>query len=111
VRAALQPRLHLLVCTNAREGSPLGPGCGARGDAVYDALKQAVAAAGATGSAWVTRTHCLGICPKRGATVARYPAPAEGPIVTEVEPRDAAALLSAPAPVTLEDVARELDTL
>jgi (2Fe-2S) ferredoxin len=41
---------------------------------------------------WVTKTHCLGICPKRGATVARYPSAA--PIVADVELGDVDALLS-----------------
>ena len=74
MRAAPSPRLHLFVCANRREGSPLGPGCGERGDALYDALKAEVARAPAwSREIWVTKTHCLGICPKRGATVARYP--------------------------------------
>lgn len=87
--------MHLLVCTNRREASPLGPGCGARGDAVYDAMKREVAARGCVADVWVTRTHCLGVCPASGATVARYPGP--NPIRAEVEPSDAAALIDEPA--------------
>ncbi len=69
------PKVHLFVCGNRREdGSPLGPGCGDAGDAVYAALKEEVARHGAVVSVWVTKTHCLGVCPKHGATVARYPA-------------------------------------
>lgn len=101
---ARAPRLHLFVCTNVREGSPLGPGCGAHGDAVYAALKDQVAARRLTQDVWVTRTHCLGICPTRGATVATYSAAGApsaelfgarpgSPILTEVEPSDAAALM------------------
>jgi hypothetical protein len=83
--------LHLFVCANRRDaGTPLGPGCGERGEAVYDALKREVAARGAHTTTWVTKTHCLGICPKSGATVAVYP---EGRIVSEVEPTDARSLL------------------
>ena len=85
------PRLHLFVCANRREGSPLGPGCGERGDALYDALKAEVAARGVHVTTWVTKTHCLGICPKRGATVARYPG--SEPIIADVEVGDVEALL------------------
>jgi hypothetical protein len=83
--------LHLFVCANRRDAdAPLGPGCGERGEAVYDALKRLVAARGTHATTWVTKTHCLGICPKSGATVAVYP---EGRIVSEVEPTDAGSLL------------------
>ncbi len=91
MRAAQAPRLHLFVCANRREDSPLGPGCAERGDAVYDALKGEVAARRCFAEIWVTKTHCLGICPKRGATVARYPG--RNPIVSDVEVSDVAALL------------------
>ena len=68
------PRVHLFVCANRREAdAPLGPGCAERGDAVYDVMKEAVAVRGLVRAVWVTKTHCLGICPKRGATVAVYP--------------------------------------
>jgi hypothetical protein len=103
------PRLHLFVCANRREGSPLGPGCGAYGDAVYDVLKQAVAEQSRIQDVWVTKTHCLGICPKRGATVARYPG--DRPIVTEVEAAEAASLLAERGEDTLRAFARELDAL
>ena len=92
MRVAPSPRLHLFVCANRREGSPLGPGCGERGDALYDALKAGVAARRGFAEIWVTKTHCLGICPKRGATVARYPA-AE-PILSDVELADVDTLLA-----------------
>lgn len=117
MRDAPPPRLHLFVCANHREGSPLGPGCGERGEAVYAALKEAVVTRGAAATTWITKTHCLGICPQRGATVARYTASAtsKSPIVTEVEPQDAGALLDEPpaaAPSsTLADLTRELDAL
>ena len=91
MHVAPSPRLHLFVCANRREGSPLGPGCGERGDALYDALKAGVASRRRFAEIWVTRTHCLGICPKRGATVARYPS-AE-PILADVELGDVDALL------------------
>jgi (2Fe-2S) ferredoxin len=44
---------------------------------------------------WITRTQCLGVCPKEGATVAVYPAPSSGrPLIRDVLPTDAAAILS-----------------
>lgn len=91
MRAAPSPRLHLFVCANRREGSTLGPGCGERGDALYDALKAEVATRRQVVETWVTKTHCLGICPKRGATVARYPHAT--PICSDVEVGDVNALL------------------
>jgi (2Fe-2S) ferredoxin len=81
----------VFVCANRREGSPLGPGCGERGDALYDALKAEVATRRQHTEIWVTKTHCLGICPKRGATVARYPSGT--PIRSDVEVSDASSLL------------------
>jgi (2Fe-2S) ferredoxin len=105
VRDALRPRLHFFVCANRREGSPLGPGCGAHGDAVYDALKQAVA--GDVRGTWVTKTHCLGICPKHGATIARYGDEIAPAIKTEVTPADVPALFRGHGrslAATLEDI-------
>jgi hypothetical protein len=70
----LLPSIHLFVCANRREaGSPLGPGCAEDGDAVYDGLKREVTRRGLVRSVWVTKTQCLGICPKAGATAAAYP--------------------------------------
>jgi hypothetical protein len=93
VRDALPaPRLHLFVCANRREaGSPLGPGCGERGEALYDELKRGVATRAAFGSIWVTKTHCLGVCPKSGATVAAYPS---GRVLADVDVADADTLLA-----------------
>jgi predicted metal-binding protein len=93
MRAVAAPRHHLFVCANRREGSPLGSGCGDRGEALYDALKREVNGRGHVASIWVTKTHCLGICPKDGATCARYPTPPGGPVVTDVVPTDAKALV------------------
>jgi len=82
----LAPQRHVFVCVNARPpGDPLGPGCSARGEAVYTALKSRVAQSGLTARVWITRTHCLGLCPPKGATVALHPA---GGLFTEVEPED-----------------------
>lgn len=93
MRAAPRPRLHLFVCANRREeGSPLGPGCADRGDALYEALKSEVATRRQVVEIWVTKTQCLGICPKRGATLARYPS--DDPIIADVEVTDVAALLA-----------------
>ncbi len=114
--APQSPRLHLFVCTNRRQGSPLGPGCADRGDVVYDALKREVARSGATNHTWITKTHCLGICPKSGATVARYPARAgRRSIETEVAADDAMSLLEATPPVDSmagnPDLAHAIDAL
>jgi (2Fe-2S) ferredoxin len=108
MRAVAPPRVHLFVCTNRREDSPLGPGCGANGDALYGALKREVDRRGLVAEVWVTRTHCLGVCPKEGATVARYPASA---IIADATERDASTLvddaLAAPDPLERELVALE----
>ena len=71
-RSRYQPEQHVLVCVNRRDGSDLGPGCGPRGEAVYAALRPH-----ASYARWVTRTQCLGICPRDGAAVALYPGSGE----------------------------------
>jgi len=84
--APIVPAVHLFVCVNRRDASsPLGTGCGAAGDAVYEAMKREVAARGAFRAVWVTRAQCLGVCPKRGCTVAVYP---RQRIVADVEEAD-----------------------
>jgi hypothetical protein len=114
------PSLHIFVCANRREGSPLGPGCSDRGDALYEVLKREVATRGLVQSVWITKTHCLGICPRHGATVARYgpqAGAARAAILTEVEPEDGARLLDDAAPLEargtpdLSELNRELDAL
>ena len=96
MRSFPAPRLHLFICANRREaGSPLGTGCAARGDEVYDALKSAVSRAGLVKEVWVTKTQCLGICPQQGCTVARWPS--SEPIVTDVLLADAESMLGAPS--------------
>jgi hypothetical protein len=109
----IRPRIHLFVCTNRREGSPLGPGCGDHGEAVYEALKREVTARGLVRDAWVTRTHCLGICPRHGATVARYGDGVRAPLLAEeATPEDATRLLEASVAVPLAtELAAELDAL
>ena len=88
--SGLRPKLHLFVCGNRRDdASPLGTGCAERGDALYEELKREVAARGAYTRVWVTKTHCLGVCPKTGATVAIYPS---GRIVADVLLGDAPGL-------------------
>src|SRR5262245_46835696 len=113
MRDAPRPRLHLFVCANRREGSPLGPGCAGHGDSLYDALKRDVARRGCVATTWITKTHCLGICPKHGATVARYPS---GEILTEAVPADLDVLLAEPqvglpALDLTGTLAREVDAL
>jgi predicted metal-binding protein len=91
--APLAPSLHLFVCSNRRPAdSALGAGCGEAGEAVFRTLKGEVAKRGAYRAIWVTQTHCLGICPKRGCTVAVYARQHSQRIVSEVEPADAAVL-------------------
>ena len=85
--ATQSPRVHFLVCGNTRpEESPLGRGCGLVGEHVYVTLKQEVTRAQAHVDVWITKTACLGLCPKRGATVAVYPL---RKFFTEVEVADA----------------------
>lgn len=111
MRPVPSPRVHLFVCANRREGSPLGPGCAERGDAVYAAMKEEVARRGGVVDVWVTKTHCLGICPKSGCTVARYPAAAPSAIITDVEPSDAAALMEGAEPNEVERAIDDLEEL
>jgi hypothetical protein len=83
--------LHLLVCANRRAADdPLGPGCGDAGEATYAVLKAEVARRGAYRAVWVTKTYCLGVCPKRGCTVASYPS---GDLFAEVDAEDAVMLM------------------
>jgi len=118
MRPAPSPRVHLFVCANRREGSPLGPGCGDRGEAVYAALKEEVARRGRIADVWVTKTHCLGICPKDGCTVARWPAARPSAIVTEVAAKHedglrllAGALLDGAEPTAIEAELEALEEL
>ncbi len=83
--------MHYFVCVNRREaGDPLGPGCGTSGQALWQALRAAVAGRGWLAQVWVTRTQCLGLCPKRGAALACYP---RGDLWAEVEVGDVERLL------------------
>lgn len=84
--APLVPARHLFVCVNARPaGDPLGTGCSGRGESVYATLKAKVAASGLTTRVWISRTHCLGLCPAAGTTVAVHPGVG---LYTEVEATD-----------------------
>ena len=68
----LRPRVHVLVCTNARRpDDPLRSGCGASGPEVFATLKRATA--GVAARVWVTATGCLGHCPRSGCAVAIHP--------------------------------------
>ena len=92
MREVRAPRMHLFVCVNERPADdPLGPGCGARGSAVYARLKEEVAARREVDSVWVTRTHCLGVCPSTGCTVAISPGER---VLRDVLPDEAPALLA-----------------
>lgn len=95
----LLPESHIFVCANRRpETDPLGPGCGAHGDNVYTALKSAVLANRRTTSTWITKTACLGLCPKAGATVAVYaPGKTGAQIYIDVTTADVDSLLAQPS--------------
>ncbi len=88
----LRPRVHLLVCTNARRADdPLRSGCGATGPAVFDALKRATVGGGVSARVWVTATGCLGHCPRSGCAVAIHP---HNEHLIEVTADDVAAVLT-----------------
>lgn len=97
MKDALAPlRLHVFVCANRREPeNALGSGCGDRGEALYQALKVEVLKRGLIRETWIAKTHCLGICPKEGATITRYP-PRGGhpPVETGATLDDVDAILS-----------------
>jgi (2Fe-2S) ferredoxin len=85
-------RAQLFVCVNRRApDDPLGGGCSVRGEAVYDALRTAIEAAGQRSAVWLAKTYCLGICPKVGCCVAISPGKT---ILTEVTPDDVPAVLA-----------------
>lgn len=87
------PQVHFFVCANRRDASsPLGAGCGDEGDALYDALKKEVARHQEHARVWITKTSCMGVCPKQGATCARYP---RARIFTDVKAADAHVLYAA----------------
>lgn len=70
----LRPKVHVLVCTNARRvDDPLRSGCGEAGPGVFEALKRATVGGGVAARVWVTATGCLGHCPRRGCAVAIHP--------------------------------------
>jgi predicted metal-binding protein len=65
---------HLLVCTHQRDANGPKPSCGAHGgQALRDALKLRVKAAGLKGQVKVTATGCLDYCPAEGIAVGFYP--------------------------------------
>jgi (2Fe-2S) ferredoxin len=72
-------------------------------------MKRAVEEAGLVRDVWVTKTHCLGICPKVGATVAQYPS--ETPILTEVEPEHAPSLVAEPRADEVIEILESLEAL
>jgi len=91
-RAPLQPRVQVFVCTHARAADdPLRSGCGDAGPAVFAALKSATLTAGVSGTVWITRTGCMGLCPPTGCSVAVEPAHSH---YVEVEAADVPALLT-----------------
>jgi predicted metal-binding protein len=72
--AKFVPVAQVFVCANVRgEGDPLQSACGAHGPALFDALKAVARESGLARDLWVTRTGCLGHCPRDGCAVAVYP--------------------------------------
>jgi hypothetical protein len=70
VKAVPGAATQVLICVNERaESDVLGPGCGARGERLVTLLRNRVAQTSAYAQVWITRTHCQGLCPKRGASV------------------------------------------
>jgi predicted metal-binding protein len=93
IRAPQLPRVHLFVCANVRaDDNPLGPGCGEAGERVFKLLKEESLRRGMVHQVWVTKAFCMGICPKRGATVARHAEDGRG-IFRDVDESDAITLL------------------
>jgi len=88
--ALLRPVAHVHVCTHRRSAAdPLGPGCGARGEAVFEALGKERTHRRLVRDVWLARSSCLGQCPATGCTVAI------GPLhLVEVEPGDAGEVLA-----------------
>jgi predicted metal-binding protein len=85
------PQMHFFVCANARaKDHPLGEGCAERGEAVFQTMKRETLAGG-TG-AWVTKTGCMGVCPKQGSSIVRTKN-GSYELFTEVLPEDALRLL------------------
>lgn len=73
----------------------MGTGCGDRGEAVFERLKQ-LQLSGRT-RMWVTRTGCMGFCPKAGASLA-YVSAGRYEMFSEATPDEAAAwCLNAPS--------------
>ncbi|MDP3278550.1 MAG: (2Fe-2S) ferredoxin domain-containing protein [Deltaproteobacteria bacterium] len=90
--ARVLPQAQLFVCTNSRAASdPLTSGCGATGPAVFDAARALVNAQGRLRTHWVTRTGCLGQCPRTGCAVALWPS---GEQWIEADTNDVAAMVA-----------------
>ena len=94
MKSELHPRrIQLFICTHRREPTdPLGGGCGARGQAVHDALVDELGRRRAWAQVWLARSSCLGICPATGCAVAVSPG---GARLDEVGPSDVEPLLDA----------------
>ncbi len=91
--ATFSPKAQIFVCANTRAADdPLTSACGAHGTAVFDALRRVVRERGLVSAVWITRTGCLGHCPKDGCAVAIYPA---GGQWLDVRESDALAIVDA----------------
>lgn len=89
--SSIAPRVQLFVCTNVRAAEdPLKSACGAHGLPVFNALRAEASRLGVSGAVWITRSGCLGHCPRDGCSVVVYP---RGGQWTDVRTEDTEALL------------------
>jgi (2Fe-2S) ferredoxin len=102
--ARFSPTAQIFVCGNQRAADdPLTSTCGAHGAAVYDALRKVVRERGLLASVWVTRTGCLGQCPKDGCALVIYPA---GGQLLDVREADASAVVELAVRANLRNPSR-----
>lgn len=82
--ARMRPVVQLFVCCNARSADdPLQSACGTHGALVLNALKRKVSAQGRLRDVWVSKTACLGQCPREGCSVVLSPSGEQWVDVTE----------------------------
>lgn len=88
----MQTTSHIFVCVNRRaEDNPLGGGCGQRGDDLHAALLAEIGRQRLYTSVWLSRSYCVGACPRKGAAVALAPGDT---VLTEALPADAAEIVA-----------------
>ncbi|MFO0562970.1 MAG: (2Fe-2S) ferredoxin domain-containing protein [Polyangiales bacterium] len=89
--SSFAPRAQIFVCTNQRAADdPLVSACGATGPAVFEAVRGEVRSRAMLATLWVTRTGCLGQCPRGGCAVVVHP---PGVQLVDVRPEDASSVV------------------